>query len=550
MKKTLLSFALLLAAMTAAAQPVPNNVEPGIKGPLPEVQPVSEISEPNRFGGLWLTSTLGSHYWGEYAGAIGLGYKNPSLLGGEYYTLQYRKGGNGEWATQTGTDGTAVKYQDSTYPDQREAYMSFKPEDYATYQLRLLMHGGSRDGYTSNVVEAHLPAIPTAYAGYGMEGIPTYYFVGLQYGGNYNLVVTTWGYDEKGNYGAFNITNDDGYYRFAWYRQNPVTMEMTKIEGADKDTYTPTIADAGYDLYQEISGDGTHCDFVYRYALGRIFVPVRACPAYYGSDGFALNTEYVLPTPGQDLMVATGWDSENYGWYWMTVGHRLTVNKPGQYAVRLSQDEYMYQMVELSQELTDKGYALTFTYDHGEEDSPLWYREVQLRADRYMGPLTVRVTSGGNPVEATVDVLGTDIDGKLVVKASATTDAATGEVTFSENLYTLGDGYYVRARTTESSQDVYYPGATTQAGAQLVIPEYDENWNPKTITIELQGGDSKQGDTNGDGTVDVADIAAVISVMAGSATSVGSAAGNADVNGDGTVDVADIATIISIMAKQ
>ena len=54
------------------------------------------------------------------------------------------------------------------------------------------------------------------------------------------------------------------------------------------------------------------------------------------------------------------------------------------------------------------------------------------------------------------------------------------------------------------------------------------------------------GDVNGDSTVDVADIATVISVMAGT---VGSGfATSADVNGDGTVDVADIATIISIMA--
>ena len=52
-------------------------------------------------------------------------------------------------------------------------------------------------------------------------------------------------------------------------------------------------------------------------------------------------------------------------------------------------------------------------------------------------------------------------------------------------------------------------------------------------------------DVNGDGTVDVADIATVISVMAGSA---GDSPASADVNGDGTVDVADIATIISEMA--
>ena len=51
------------------------------------------------------------------------------------------------------------------------------------------------------------------------------------------------------------------------------------------------------------------------------------------------------------------------------------------------------------------------------------------------------------------------------------------------------------------------------------------------------------GDVNGDGSVDVADISAVISKMSGEETF-----DNADVNGDGTVDVADISLIISIMA--
>ena len=54
---------------------------------------------------------------------------------------------------------------------------------------------------------------------------------------------------------------------------------------------------------------------------------------------------------------------------------------------------------------------------------------------------------------------------------------------------------------------------------------------------------SKKGDVNGDGSVDVADIGAIIDVMAkgGSNTA-------ADVNGDGVVDVADIGTVIDIMA--
>ena len=57
-----------------------------------------------------------------------------------------------------------------------------------------------------------------------------------------------------------------------------------------------------------------------------------------------------------------------------------------------------------------------------------------------------------------------------------------------------------------------------------------------------------QGDVNADASVDVADIATVIDVMAGGASS--SLKGYADVNNDKTIDVADIASIIDIMARQ
>ena len=56
-------------------------------------------------------------------------------------------------------------------------------------------------------------------------------------------------------------------------------------------------------------------------------------------------------------------------------------------------------------------------------------------------------------------------------------------------------------------------------------------------------------DVNGDSKVDVADIASVISVMAGEGSGSVPARLEADVNGDGAVDVADIATVIGKMAE-
>jgi hypothetical protein len=57
---------------------------------------------------------------------------------------------------------------------------------------------------------------------------------------------------------------------------------------------------------------------------------------------------------------------------------------------------------------------------------------------------------------------------------------------------------------------------------------------------------TKKGDVNGDGKVDIADIAAIIDFLAGDTTNVSST--SADVNGDGYVNVADIGAVIDIMA--
>ena len=68
-------------------------------------------------------------------------------------------------------------------------------------------------------------------------------------------------------------------------------------------------------------------------------------------------------------------------------------------------------------------------------------------------------------------------------------------------------------------------------------------------SIDYQNPDAVggiEGDVNQDGSVDVADIATVISVMAGGEDE--TTVKRADVNGDGSVDVADIGTIISVMA--
>ena len=65
-----------------------------------------------------------------------------------------------------------------------------------------------------------------------------------------------------------------------------------------------------------------------------------------------------------------------------------------------------------------------------------------------------------------------------------------------------------------------------------------------TVTLRLvdQSPVSEKGDVNSDNVVDVADVAAVLSVMAGNRLEMQK---GADVNGDGIVDVADVAAVLS-----
>ena len=123
------------------------------------------------------------------------------------------------------------------------------------------------------------------------------------------------------------------------------------------------------------------------------------------------------------------------------------------------------------------------------------------------------------------------------------------------NLDPLDDAYQVSI-TDGSGKAVYEKAVNTGTVVALSIDISSYAKGRYTVTVEnseesftgqfeAQTTKMRLGDLNGDGAVDVADIATVISVMA---NGVESANVNGDVNGDGVVDVADISTIITIMA--
>lgn len=121
-------------------------------------------------------------------------------------------------------------------------------------------------------------------------------------------------------------------------------------------------------------------------------------------------------------------------------------------------------------------------------------------------------------------------------------------------LYSSNDG----SEWTKLNTDYLSVGGNAEATQFLTL----ELTAPTYFRIAMAGGSDKQpcyvddikfyyndvftsvnGDVNGDGTVDISDVNAVINIMLGKADMVDAA----DVNGDGNVDISDVNAVINIM---
>ncbi|MBQ8486359.1 MAG: hypothetical protein IJ533_01770 [Prevotella sp.] len=551
MKRILLTSLIVLGAMQIGAQPTPVEVVPGSKGALPVVPAPPTLTAGNVFVGLEVYSSLvqpevifnGRYY---FHSAVTLNFPQASVLGGDYYTLQYRpEDSSAEWETLVDSDKNQEKFNTS-------AAMPRPP--YAHTEFRLLMHGGPMDGYTSNVVTADAPdtTIPTNFRSSWSDASNMFNLVGVELNADfhYNVEVCdpTYG-DTKGSY-----TEEDGYYKYQWYLRNPNTYEMKPIEGATAWTYTPVLADAGYEPILKITGDGEHCSFTQYVPHEKVCIPVQGYVSYYGSDGIILNTDYILPNPASTLGMANDLYSDTE-----PIFKTVTTKKAGQYALLGSEEEvesWNYGMLNF----VNSAYQMIFAYKVSwDEDEPeqLWLREAQLMPDRYRQPLNVKVSFDGHPVAATIDVIGRNINDEWTVMKSVTLNGSETNGTTIENaLYALGEGYYLKARATAITGVTYYPSATTMEGAKTVMPAgeyvYDEatgNYDlvVASATISLQPGKDDTAtvsDANGDGLIDIVDATSAISCVLGQSPEKFSV-GGADTNADGQVNIVDITTIIS-----
>lgn len=155
---------------------------------------------------------------------------------------------------------------------------------------------------------------------------------------------------------------------------------------------------------------------------------------------------------------------------------------------------------------------------------------------KYQGPLDIVTIANmqGGPILAQISVDGTNW------------------ITVGEEIAKTGFSRMWKKYTNsyDGSAEVYVRVAQMSGGSGPKIFDIyvaNEGENSKALFEQLHqeygDWDDEPGDVNGDSQVDVADISAIISVMAGMATF-----SSADVNNDGLIDVADISAVITIMA--
>jgi hypothetical protein len=238
--------------------------------------------------------------------------------------------------------------------------------------------------------------------------------------------------------------------------------------------YTPTVADVGYHLVDVTRGDDVNISFYYAHDHGPVQTMVKCSFEYVGYDGFIMNTNYVLPNGGKNIE-AIDWNSSEGDFF---PQDKIVELKPGQYAFIAPMTDQSSYMIEYA----DKSYymSMEYVFGSGEEEytmsrfASLFYGETW--------PLVAQT----NGVDTPIDVIGRDINGNMVVKATIEQANLDPDDPY---IYLLPGKYYLKARATSTSLDTYYPSALLWSDATAVEPGYDvdEEWNSinRSFTIDL-----------------------------------------------------------------
>lgn len=479
MKKTLLSFLLMLTVSAVMAQHEAMEILPAQDGELP-VTTVSKTptAADGTFNGLYLQKLAYHHYSGWVvngnwisndcyeAELVFPNLPNEYLGGGDYFTVECR--GTGEWTTIKDDNG-----------DDRHFTGGHTHVLETDMQFRLVLHGGTKDGWVSNILSVKYPAVNYNVIKYSVLSEPNFIDVGVEVDGVYVEMER----QDKGVYDPdrdrehiiyttqATFDNNSACYHRQWYRQNPYTFDRTPIAGANDYCYTPTKDDVGYELVDVVDGDDVNISFHYEYNHGRCQIPILCYPEYMGVDGFVLNTNYALPDGGKGL-VAIDWSSGDDTTF---PQNQIVERKPGQYVFATPCTDESGFMMEYGDQYSSGDYHMSMLMV--EADGSTWYHLAALFFSEKR-PLLAKATQA-----VPIDVICQNTSGDWIAVTTAEPNAA-------EPLYLNLGRYYLKSQPTANTLATYYPNTLLWSESTAVKPgaTYDEEWNEivNSYTVDVQ----------------------------------------------------------------
>lgn len=489
------SLMTLFAISPAMAQPHDMwEIIPASKGSLPAPQEIPGPAQ-GRFPGLILEEVNYCHRNGfivngnwmnldAYETYMPVSY--PEEFSGEYYTLEYRTKSSGVWKTYTDDEGKAVQYSGRI--------SALGPEITEDTDYRIMLHGGPMDGYLSNEVSAKMPTVNYSVITRRYVSQPNFITPGVKVeGARIEAERQDKGHLED-NLAKYNtlasFEYDSPCYKHQWYRRNPKTLDMEAIEGATELDYTPVLEDVGYELVDVTTGDDVNISFYAASSHGIVSVAIGASIDYIGDDGFVLNTDYDIPEPEKKIILnkydeTLGTDVE------APFGSTLEKRKPGQYAIKMNVESYQYGQLQYA----DEGYNLSFVYKSPVYDDndytkiigyEPWYHFPMIEPQAFYRMLQIKPLLNGKSFATSVDILGKNIDGKLVTVKTLEADELSDGI-LTTDVYK--GKYYVKAHQADGTLETYSPAALIWSEAGIVEPEAEnwaiEDWQPTCATINI-----------------------------------------------------------------
>ncbi len=408
MLKVLCLTLLSMVMNIAVAQHVVNAVEPGCDGDLPAL-PVIQEPEEGRFGPLifskfYLEMDYMISYY-DFTRLVVLDFPDVKNYGGDYYIL--------EALDQSVTDSqwTVIPADAKSIYSRNATQLKINSSGFTSFRLRI--SGGPKDGWLSNEVE--VPYFPTTSPGWVSEGYsqPNFIAVGLPVYPHY-VDMRVIGKDSQDRSVPKEVNRSEIISHLFWYRLNPKTGEMTSLKKDDNErqTYTPTIDDVGYEIVSVLRGDWGNPDdltsmlrghdFYSTHSHGVVQLPIHTSTEMMYSDGAIINTNYILPEPEKHLWIYSNSEGQPVAFPESAV---KTI-KPGQYSVRLNTEENIYTPWGYG----ESPYMLCMS-------SPAWqsFREFMLREQQPI-PVPIVVKKDGQGVSnVIIGIYCLNLDGQIAL---------------------------------------------------------------------------------------------------------------------------------------